>query len=130
MELRLLNGSHSALAYLGYLAERERLADGATCEHVALAVAAWMRYVTGVDEHDALIDVRDLLASRLAAVARGAGTDVDAIVHGYLAVREVFGDDLPHAQPFVRSVSRWLRGLYEHGAHATLEAAYGGAKKR
>ena len=35
----------------------------------ALAVAGWMRYVTASDEHGRKIDVRDPIASELAAIA-------------------------------------------------------------
>jgi fructuronate reductase len=44
---------------------RSRLAAGAPIPRLALAVAGWMRYVTGSDEHGRPIDVRDPLASRL-----------------------------------------------------------------
>jgi fructuronate reductase len=201
MKLRLLNGSHSALAYLGYLSgfehvfevmrapafvrfatrlmredsaptlalpagvdlagyqarllerfanpalkhrcwqiamdgsqklpqrllntARARLAAGGSCDHIALAVAAWMRYVTGRDERGAAIDVRDPLAARLAAIARAAGPEPRALADAYLAVREVFGDDLPRQPAFVDAVRRSLASLREHGARATVERAYG-----
>lgn len=201
MKLRLLNGSHSALAYLGYLAgfehvfevvrepaflrfatrlmhedsaptlalpagvdlpgyqarlldrfanpalkhrcwqiamdgsqklpqrllntARARLAAGQPCDHVALAVAAWMRYVTGRDERGAAIDVRDPLAARLAAIARESGPEPQALADAYLAVREVFGDDLPRQTAFVAAIGRWLASLCRHGARATVERAYG-----
>jgi fructuronate reductase len=148
MKLRLLNASHSALAYLGYLAGAETVADamrdpglasfaarvmddaiatltvpsgtdmaaykrsllerfrnpalrhrtwqiamdgsqklpqrllgtmqdrlslGLPIDTHALAVAGWMRYVAGVDEHGRPIDVRDPLATELAAAAKTAG---------------------------------------------------------
>ena len=44
---------------------RARLARGAPIERLALGVAAWMRYVTGVDERGRPIDVRDPLSARL-----------------------------------------------------------------
>jgi len=201
MKLRLLNGSHSALAYVGYLAgfehvfevmrapafvrfatrlmredsaptlalpagvdlagyqarllerfanpalkhrcwqiamdgsqklpqrllntARARLDAGQPCDHVALAVAAWMRYVTGRDERGATIDVRDPIAARLAAIARDCGPEPRALADAYLAVREVFGDDLPRQEVFVEALRRSLASLCEHGARATVERAYG-----
>jgi fructuronate reductase len=103
---------------------RARLAGGASCDHVALAVAAWMRYVSGVDEHGAAIEVRDPLAERLAAIARDAGPDPAAIAAAYLGVREVFGDDLLRVPAFAGAVARWLERLYRQGARATLEQHY------
>ncbi len=201
MKLRLLNGTHSALAYLGYLAgfehvaevvqapafarfaarlmredsaptlalpagvdsadyqarllgrfanpalkhrcwqiamdgsqklpqrllgtARARLAAGQPCDHVALAVAGWMRYVTGRDERGAAIDVRDPLAARLAAIAGDCGPEPRALADAYLAVREVFGDDLPRRAEFVAAVRRSLASLFAHGARSTVERAYG-----
>ncbi len=165
MKLRMLNGAHSALAYLGYLAGRETVAEamadpvlaafarrlwrdeiipvvdappgvdlaayaealatrfanpairhrtwqiamdgsqklpqrllgslegnlsaGRPAPGLALAVAAWMRYVGGVDEAGAPIDVRDPLADRLRALSDGAGTP-QAKAEALLSVAEVF----------------------------------------
>ena len=41
---------------------RERLDAGASIRRLALVVAAWMRYVVGLDESGRAIDVRDPLA--------------------------------------------------------------------
>ncbi len=52
---------------------RDRLAEGAPFERAALGVAAWMRYVTGIDEQGDPIDVRDPLAERLKTIAELGG---------------------------------------------------------
>ena len=166
MKLRLLNGSHSALAYLGYLAGYETIAATMTDRHFAafarrlmdesavtltmpdgtdlaaysqsllnrfsnpalhhrtwqiamdgsqklpqrllgtvrdrlqrnlpidthaLAIAGWMRYVTATDEHGGKIDVRDPIASELAAIAKAAGPVADRLAPALLNVRSVFG---------------------------------------
>lgn len=197
MKLRLLNGSHSTLAYLGYLAGyetiaetmvnpafvrliaglmndevgptlhvpagtdlaayggallqrfanpalrhrtwqiamdgsqklpqrlldtvRDRLAAGAPLDRLALGVAAWMRYVAGVDEHGALIDVRDPLADRLACAARPLLDRPGELAGALLAVEDVFGRDLPRAAPFVTAVTRALTRLRRDGARHTVE---------
>ncbi|TCT03899.1 mannitol dehydrogenase family protein [Aquabacter spiritensis] len=196
MKLRLLNGSHSTLAYLGYLAghetiadamadapfaqlvarlqdaemtatldvppgtdiaaykaalrarfrnpalqhrtwqiamdgsqklpqrllapARDRLAAGAPVDCIALGVAGWMRYVTGVDEKAAPIDVRDPLAARLRDLADAAGRDADQLAPALLSVREVFGDDLPRDPRFTGPVRTWLDRLLREGAAATV----------
>jgi fructuronate reductase len=104
---------------------RARLAAGAPCEHVALAVAAWMRYVAGVDEQGRRFEVRDPLAARLATIARDQGPDAPTLARSYLAVREVFGDDLPRAPVFADAVGRAFASLCERGARATVESRYG-----
>ncbi|MBJ6125074.1 mannitol dehydrogenase family protein [Microvirga splendida] len=196
MKLRLLNGSHSTLAYLGYLAGHETVADtmaeeafvrlirglmdeevsptlhmppgadlesyksalierfrnpalkhrtwqiamdgsqklpqrllgtvrdrlrsGAPIARLSLGVAAWMRYVTGVGEKGAPIDVRDPMAARLREVADGAGQSAENLARGLFAIREIFGDDLPGDPRFTGGVTAHLARLYEIGAGRTV----------
>jgi fructuronate reductase len=198
MKLRLLNGSHSTLAYLGYLAAYETVADtmadpafvrlvdglmehevtptlnmplgadltsykralierfknpalkhrtwqiamdgsqklpqrllgtardrlraGAPIVRLALGVAAWMRYVTGIDEKGAPIDVRDPMASRLRELAQRAGNAPERLAEELFAVREIFGDDLPQDVRFISPVTNALKSLYERGAEQTVSS--------
>ena len=196
MKLRMLNGTHSALAYLGYLAGHETISEtvadpvfatfvnrlwreeimpsftppagidlgeyakalferyanpairhrtwqiamdgsqklpqrilgtiaddlktGRPCPGLILAVAAWMRYVGGIDENDQVIDVRDPLADRLRALSDGADipkTKVTAL----LSVREIFNADLAEklAGPVTQAYCRLL-GLGTRKALETL----------
>lgn len=196
MKLRLLNGSHSTLAYLGYLAGyetvsdamgdegfrrlirglmdeevtptlrvppgadlerykrqlldrfanpalrhrtwqiamdgsqklpqrllgtmRDRLAAGAPFPRLALGVAAWMRYVTGVDERGGAIDVRDPLASRLRGVADAAGRDPERLAQALLGMSEIFGE-LGEDPRVLEAVTNALRRLLERGARQTVD---------
>lgn len=197
MKLRMLNGSHSTMAYLGYLAGyqyvNEAIADPAirTLIHglmteeamptlpmdqaelgryrdqlltrfanpalkhrtwqiamdgsqklpqrllgtilarseanqpftrLALGVAAWMRYVTGIDEQGNAIEVKDPLAVRLRAIADASGKDAAKLVDGLLGVSEVFGTRLPSLPGFCEQVTSHLSSLLEKGACATVEA--------
>ncbi len=101
---------------------RARRAAGQSFDRLALGVAAWMRYVTGVDEHGQAIDVRDPLAGRLRAVAEAAGGEPKALCAGLLSVSEVFGHDLPADEIFREAVSAALGGLMTRGARATVAA--------
>ena len=56
---------------------RERIASGAPMRRIALGVAAFLRYVSGVDEKGRPIDVRDPLAARLHALSEAAGPDAE-----------------------------------------------------
>ena len=192
MKLRLLNGAHSALAYLGYLAGhetiadtiadpclaryvahlwrdeiipvvpappgvvladyadqlrarfantairhrtwqiamdgsqklpqrllstiRERLARGLPIPALALAVAAWIRYVGGTDEAGQPIDVRDPMAGELQTLLRQAGPDPEAQVHAMIGVRAVFGTDLAQSESFVAAITEAARRLKAMGA--------------
>ncbi|HEY8383824.1 MAG TPA: mannitol dehydrogenase family protein [Microvirga sp.] len=196
MKLRLLNGSHSTLAYLGYLAGhetvadaieipafrrlilglmdeeitptlrvpasadiagykrsllarfenpalrhrtwqiamdgsqklpqrllgtiRDRLAVGAPFPRLALGVAAWMRYVTGIDERGQPIDVRDPMRDRLRDAAKAGADDPEQLARTLLSLPEIFGDlaqDPRLADPVIAA----LRSLFARGASRTLE---------
>ncbi len=198
MKLRLLNGAHSTLAYLGYLAGcdtidrtmrlpgmdtllqhlhareiaptlrvpsgfdlgryqrelRQRFANAALrhrtwqiamdgsqklpqrllgtvadtlamegdIEVLALAVAAWMRYVGGIDEHGAAIDVRDPLAARLSALSAAAHGDAAATVDALLGVRDVFTPELAADPRWRAALVRQYSRLLQDGARTTMAA--------
>lgn len=195
MKLRLLNGSHSTLAYLGYLAGHETVsdvmkADGfsalieammdeeitptlpplpefdlaaykaqlrerfrnpalrhrtwqiamdgsqklpqrllntirqrieakASFDRLALGVAAWMRYATGIDESGGAIDVRDPLASEIKKRAAGKNTAHD-LVEAYLGLEQIFGQDLPKDERFRKVIEDALARLLRDGAANTV----------
>jgi fructuronate reductase len=195
MKLRLLNASHSALAYLGYLAGHETIAAAMTDERFAafalqvmqdaaptlampegtdlaaysasllqrfsnpalhhrtwqiamdgsqklpqrllatmqdrlrlglpidthaLAVAGWMRYVTGADEQGRAIDVRDPLAAKLKTIAESAGPAADRLAPALLEVDSIFG--ALGADPRMRSaVTEALAKLFEVGARQAVQ---------
>ncbi|NAZ87747.1 mannitol dehydrogenase family protein [Kineococcus sp. T90] len=49
--------------------------------HLVLALAAWLRYLRGVDHAGHPIDVQDANADRLTAAARSGGTDPGPLLH-------------------------------------------------
>jgi len=104
-------------------AARARLAEGAPIARIALGVAAWMRYVTGVDEKGAPIEVRDPLATRLRALADAAGRDAARLSRELAGIREVFGDDLPRDNRFTEPVATALALLFEAGAKEAVRRA-------
>lgn len=191
MKLRLLNGAHSVLAYLGYLAGHETIADtvadpafagfvrrlwaeeiipatpapagvnlttyaealaarfanpairhrtwqiamdgsqklpqrllatlaanaaaGRPSPRLVLGVAAWMRYVGGVDERGAPIDVRDPLAARLRAL-HDSGDSAAGPVAALLSERAIFSAAM--AEALFVPVSESYALLAECGAGA------------
>jgi len=193
MKLRMLNGTHSALAYTGYLAGHETIAEtvadpvfasyvrrlwseimpavhapegvsltdyadalfdryanpcirhrtwqiamdgsqklpqrilGSLAANIAagrpspalcLAVAAWMRYVGGVDEKGQTIDVRDPMADHLRAVSDSADTPKGKVA-ALLRVRDVFPADL--AATLQRPVTTGATRLCEDGTRAAIK---------
>lgn len=102
---------------------RDRLGKAQRIDRLALGVAAWMRYVTGVDEEGEPIEVKDPLAGKMRAIADGAGQDAIRLVVGLLTLGEVFGRDLPQNEVFREAVTRHLKSLFENGSAATVAAA-------
>ncbi|MCZ0960692.1 mannitol dehydrogenase family protein [Paracoccus benzoatiresistens] len=196
MKLRMLNGTHSSLAYLGYLAGHETIADtmadrvfadfvrslwrdeiipalipppgedlrayaealaaryanpairhrtwqiamdgsqklpqrilgtiaesraaGRAVPGLTLAVAAWMRYVSGRDEKSRPIEVKDPLAPRLAALWRD---DPARTAQGFLHLAEVFPPALRDDAGFAADLTDALSRLVRDGARASVQGA-------
>ncbi|MCT4702474.1 fructuronate reductase [Enterobacteriaceae bacterium H20N1] len=193
MKLRMLNGSHSFLAYLGYLAGYQHINDCMADEHfkraahqlmmneqaptlrvtgvdlrlyahnllerfsnpalrhrtwqiamdgsqklpqrmlesvrwhlqqgdewpcLALGIAAWMRYVSGVDDAGNAIDVRDPLAQKIKALVEKSSQKER--VAALLSLTEIFGSDLPGEEKFVSRVSAAWDALCSKGARQAV----------
>jgi fructuronate reductase/mannitol 2-dehydrogenase len=84
---------------------------------LTLAVAGWLRYLRGEDEHGVPFALEDPRAERLRRLARQGGSDPRPV----LAQRDVFGA-LAGDPGFALAVERDLRALDAHGARATLAA--------
>ncbi len=98
----------------------ESLAAGRSTPGLILAIAAWMRYVSGVDLTGAPIDVRDPLADRLKALSDAANTPEDKVA-ALLDLREVFPPDL--AALLRAPVGAAYALLDEEGVHKAMEVA-------
>lgn len=99
---------------------RDRLRTNADIPLLSLGIAAWMAYVTGIDEAGRSIDVRDPLAARFQAIGAGAGRDPGRLVDGYLEIVDVFGRDLPADDRFRSEVTAALARLLADGARETV----------
>jgi fructuronate reductase len=99
---------------------RDRLAAGAPFPHLALGVAGWMRYVTGVDERGRAIDVRDPLSAQLKEIADAAGPDASRLAPALLSVETIFGRDLPADPRFRDAVTKALERLCAVGARRAV----------
>ena len=104
---------------------RARLKAGLPLPALALSVAAWMRYVGGIDERGAPIDVRDPLAALLRQRLDTAGDEASERVSALLGVTAVFGDDLPRDQQFKDAVATAYVSLLVKGARATAQTLTG-----
>lgn len=97
----------------------ERLAAGQGIAALALAIAAWMKWQSGVTESGETVAVDDPLAGETAALLAGVTTD-EARVSALLTLRAVFPDALASDARFVEAVGAAYLSLSERGA---VEAA-------
>lgn len=104
---------------------RDQLRGNGHIDIICLAVAAWIRYVSGVDERGDAIEVSDPLASRLRALCDANKGDVAGMVKAIVAVTEVFGTDLTDETRFVDTTTVWLERFYEHGVLNTVRKYFG-----
>ncbi len=106
---------------------RDNLETDRPIEGLCLAVAAWMRFVGGLDEAGLEIDVRDPLAARLRKAtdqANSAKEKVDAL----LSFAEVFDNDLRGNSDFCDEVTNAYAGLAKYGAKTMIAKYVGSAK--
>ena len=102
---------------------RDRLAAGASIDRLALAVAAWLHFLRGVDEAGQAYEINDPLAGELSALQARAATQADetrrvATLCAFAPVFGTLGDD----RHFIEAVSRHTASLRERGVLATLDA--------
>jgi fructuronate reductase len=105
---------------------RERLAAGQPIPHLALAVAAWLHWLRGVDEVGQTYVIDDPLARQLAGLMRQAdeastASDADSLVRVRVqtSFAPVFGD-LENSPEFIAEVAGALEALRRHGVAASL----------
>lgn len=97
---------------------RDRLKADAPLEFLALALAAWLRRMRGVDERGRPIELRHPLADLLRAKAGEGGADPAAL----LSIAPLFGE-LGGDPRIVEPVRRWLGLIYGAGIETTLDRA-------
>jgi len=100
----------------------EAMAAGRPTGALCLAVAGWMRYVSGVDETGSTIDVRDPLAELLAQTAAAQETP-RAKAHALLSVRDVFPAEL--AKALEQPIGNAAELLWEKGARVAVQSVAG-----
>ena len=101
---------------------RERLGRDLPIPHLALGVAAWMRYVAGTDEAGRPIDVRDPLADDIKRRVAKAGPVAERLAPELLGIESIFGTDLAQMPQFTGPVTTALQSLFTRGVLPTLRA--------
>jgi fructuronate reductase len=103
---------------------REQLRGNGNIEIICLAVAAWIRYVSGVDEKGNAIEVSDPLAAKLREITDANAGNPAATVKAVVSLSQVFGTDLINEQRFIDGVTHWLTAFYEQGVLASIKANF------
>lgn len=96
---------------------RDRFNAGQDAPMLCLAIACWMRYVSGVDGTCAPIDVRDPLAEKLRDLSDGADTPAQKVA-ALLGLEDVFPMDL--APQLLEPVTEAAEQLWDMGARRAI----------
>ena len=107
---------------------RDRLAKDRPIDRLALGIAAWARYVGGVDERGRAIDVRDPLHETYARLAGASGTSSPDYVSALMALPAIFGADLPRDPRFTTAVREAYGALAAKGALGAMRALSSGSR--
>ncbi len=97
---------------------RWHLQQGDEWPCLALGIAGWMRYVSGVDDAGNAIDVRDPLVQKIKGLVDN--TAEKERVAALLSLTEIFGSDLPADERFVSRVSAAWDDLCSKGARRSV----------
>lgn len=100
---------------------RIHLKQGSRWPLLALGVAAWMRYVSGVDDMGNAIDIRDPLAEKIRAIVETSHDENR--VAALLTLQEIFGSNLPANPQFVQAVEEAWQSLVREGARQAVLTA-------
>jgi fructuronate reductase len=98
---------------------RWHIAHDSHFELLALGVAAWMRYVGGVDEHGRAIEISDPLLPVIQTAVRSSHEGEER-VQALLAIDAIFGRELPQVELFKNQVTKAYLALLAEGAKATV----------
>jgi fructuronate reductase len=103
---------------------REQLAGNGNIDILCLGVAAWIRYVSGVDEKGGAIEVSDPLAKELRAACDANQGNPAGMVKAVVSIQKVFGADLLHEERFINSTTQWLERFYRQGVLASIKESF------
>lgn len=98
----------------------ERLAAGQPIRRMALAMAAWMRFLQGRSDSGAQYQIDDPLGERLSSLARSAGTDATALYAAIAGESSVIPLELAAHRGFKSNVVTALESLFRHGTRQTI----------
>ena len=107
---------------------RDHLAANRLPKRILLAIAGWMRYVTGIQENGIAFEVQDPLTPKLQQLAQESGflnghlntEKTSEYVNQLLQIEEIFGRDLANHTIFFQQLTSVLQELTENGVRSIL----------
>lgn len=103
---------------------REQLKGNGNIDILCLGVAAWIRYVSGVDEQGQAIEVSDPLAKELRAACDANQGNPAGMVKAVASIQKVFGTDLIDEPRFIQTTTQWLERFYSKGVLASIQESF------
>lgn len=103
---------------------REQLKGNGNIDILCLGVAAWIRYVSGVDEQGQAIEVSDPLAKELHAACDANQGNPAGMVKAVASIQKVFGTDLIDEPRFIQTTTQWLERFYSKGVLVSIKESF------
>uniref|UniRef100_A0A7S3PI73 mannitol 2-dehydrogenase n=1 Tax=Aplanochytrium stocchinoi TaxID=215587 RepID=A0A7S3PI73_9STRA len=114
--VRICLGGSSKLPKFLLPVVRKQIAAGGDFTVAALLVAAWFRYLLGVDENGHSYEVDDPMAEALHCTAKQAGTSPDL----FFEYGDLFAPDVVNSDAFRNRVTFFLQSLHRLGSRTTV----------
>jgi len=103
---------------------RVQLRGAGHIDIICLGIAAWIRYVSGVDENGKAIEVSDPLSVELRMLCDANKNNPEALVRSIIALQQVFGQDLAKEERFMSTTIKWLEKFYAQGVLTTVKTSF------
>lgn len=98
---------------------RYHIKQGTDYSLLSLAIAGWIRYVTGINEDGVLIDVRDPMVDSFNQIITEHGSTVKSVRY-FLGLTAIFGSELVNNNEFVEQVETAYSKLVKFGARQSV----------
>ncbi len=95
---------------------------------LALAIAAWIKYVAGIDLNGEMIDVRDPMADDFAAIFKKSKTS-EHYVNSILDLSKVFPANLKDSSAFRVEIQKSYKSLEQYGSLVSVKKLMSTAEK-
>ncbi|MBT7014475.1 MAG: hypothetical protein HN962_06060, partial [Actinobacteria bacterium] len=102
---------------------REQILHKRPFSKISLALAAWMRFILGVDEFGKAIEICDPMSERFKKIAFETGLleskkivfeNSESYTRAILDIREIFGEDLSQNSLFCKQIQKTFTRLLKN----------------